>query len=126
MIVGIGSDVIQISRIEKAAKKWGDRFLNRVFNQKEILYSQSKKDWAASLAARFAAKEACAKALGTGINKGVNWQHIYVTRERGSAPVITLKGNAKKIADDLKVKRIFVTLSHDNDIAFAVVILEAL
>jgi holo-[acyl-carrier protein] synthase len=97
MILGIGTDIIDIRRIERVLKRHGTRFLKRVFTEEERAYAESRpRNYAAALAKRFAAKEACAKALGTGLGQGVSWQDIGVVRQKFGPPSLTLKGKAAK------------------------------
>src|SRR3954447_9143150 len=125
MIVGLGTDMIEISRIERSIQKFGERFLQRVFTQNEILYCQRKKKHAAeSFAARFAAKEAGAKALGTGISRGVSWKELEVRREPGFAPTLHLSGRARDRARELRIGRLSLSLTHSRDVAMAIVIAE--
>ena len=124
MIVGIGTDLIEISRIERSLAQFGERFLARVYTPREIAYCQSKKQSAESFAARFAAKEAGAKALGTGISRGVTWREFEVTRIRGHRPELLLHGRAAELAAQLGITRLSVSLSHSRDLSIAVVIAE--
>jgi len=124
MIVGIGSDLVLISRVKDAIWRWGDRFIDRIFCEEEIRYCIKKRDSASSFAARFSAKEACAKALGTGISRGIRWKDICVVRKQGQAPTIELKGKAREIAQTLGVNNIYLTITHEKDLAMTVVILE--
>ena len=86
MVIGVGTDLIEIARIAQSVDRFGERFLHRVFTPREIEYCQRKKNAAESFAARFAAKEAGAKALGTGISRGVGWLELEVAREPGRPP----------------------------------------
>ncbi len=115
---------MEIARIADSIERFGDRFLQRVFTPGEIEYCTRKKNSAESFAARFAAKEAGAKALGTGISRGVGWQELEVTRKPGERPMLTLKGRAAERARDLGIKRISLSLSHSRDVALAVVAME--
>jgi len=125
VILGIGTDMIEISRIELSIEQYGERFLDRVFTSGEIAYCQRKKKRAAeSFAARFAAKEAGAKALGTGISNGVAWKEIEVQREPSGRPTLHLTGRAREQADKLGITRLSVSLTHSRDLALAVVIAE--
>ncbi len=125
MVLGLGSDLIEISRIEESLERYGERFMQRVYTAGEISFCQRKMKHAGeSFAARFAAKEAAAKALGTGISKGVSWREIEVRREPGEPPSIVLSGRAAERAASMGVRRIQVTLSHSRDIAMAVVLVE--
>jgi holo-[acyl-carrier protein] synthase len=125
MIVGLGTDMIEISRIERSIQQFGERFLQRVFTQDEILYCQRKKKHAAeSFAARFAAKEAGAKALGTGISRGVTWTEIEVRRQPSGKPTLHFTGRARELADQLGVTGLSLSLTHSRDLALAVVVAE--
>lgn len=115
--------MIEIGRIQRSLDQHGSRFLERVYTPGEIAYCQTKKKNAAeSFAARFAAKEAGAKALGTGISRGVTWREIEVKREPSGRPTLHLHGRAKEIADRLGIVRLSVSLTHSRDLAFAIVI----
>lgn len=125
MILGVGTDMIEIRRIESSIDQFGERFLRRVFTSEEIDYCQRKKKHAAeSFAARFAAKEAGAKALGTGISRGVAWKEIEVRREPGRRPTLHFTGRARELADQLGITGLSVSLTHSRDLALAVVIAE--
>lgn len=124
MVLGIGTDLIEIPRIQHSIDRHGDRFLKRVFTPREIAYCQQKKNAAESFAARFAAKEAGAKALGTGISRGVGWLELEVLREPGDRPILTLTGRALERARWLGVSTTSLSLSHSRDVALAVVIME--
>ena len=121
MLVGTGIDMVEIDRIANSIERYGDRFLTRIFTPGEIAYCQAKKNSAESFAARFAAKEAGAKALGTGIQYGVTWKELEVRRERGRRPNLYLTGRAQQIADRLGVRRISLSLAHSNTMAMAAV-----
>lgn len=127
MILGIGNDLIDIRRIEKTLERFGDRFLLRVFTDIERARSDGRAGRAASYAKRFAAKEACSKALGTGLRKGVFWKDMGVVNLRSGRPTIALTGGA---AEQLKrmtplgyQPRVDVTLTDDFPLAEAVVII---
>jgi len=125
MILGIGTDMIEIGRIERSIEQFGQRFLDRIFTPGEIAYCQQKKKHAAeSYAARFAAKEAGAKALGTGISRGITWKEIEVRRKPGGPPTLHLSGRALKRADYLGIGHLSLSLTHGRDLAMAVVIAE--
>jgi len=125
MVIGIGTDLIEIARIEQSVARFGQRFLERVFTPREIAYCQRKKNAAESLAARFAAKEAGAKALGTGISHGVGWLEIEVGREPGGRPTLELSGRAAERAREMGVTRVSLSLTHSRDVALAVVVMES-
>ncbi len=124
MILGLGTDLIEIERIERSVERFGEAFLQRVFTPGEIAYCQSKKNSAESLAARFAAKEAGAKALGTGISRGVGWREFEVRRLPGQRPELHLSGRAAEIAAGLGVRRLALSLTHSRSVAMAVVVAE--
>ena len=117
MIKGIGTDIIEIKRIKNAAEK-GKGFLERVFLAGELAYAFAKKDPFPSLAARFAAKEAVMKALGTGF-QGISWQDIEVVSDEKGKPVIILHGGAARIAGGNGIKQMLITLSHSREFATA-------
>ena len=126
MIVGTGIDLCEIARIQRATEVHGERFLQRIYTGAERAYCQRKRHTAAeSLAARFAAKEAGAKALGTGIARGVGWQDIEVTHLSGGRPTLLLHGRAAARAATLGVTAVHLSLSHGRDLAVASVVLEA-
>lgn len=124
MVIGVGTDLMEIARIAHSVDRFGERFLRRVFTPREIEYCRRKKNAAESFAARFAAKEAGAKALGTGISRGVGWLELEVTRAPGERPILDLTGRAADRARSLGVARISLSLTHSRDVALAVVILE--
>jgi holo-[acyl-carrier protein] synthase len=125
MVLGLGTDLIEISRIEESIRQFGQRFLDRVYTPDEIAYCQRKKKHAAeSFAARFAAKEAGAKALGTGISRGVSWKELEVRREPGGRPTLHLTGRARERARELRISRLSLSLTHSRDVAMAVVVAE--
>lgn len=125
MVVGLGTDLIEIARIEKSIARFGERFLGRVYTPGEIAFCRRKKNAAESFAARFAAKEAAAKALGTGISRGVGWQEIEVVRQQGERPEIVFHERAAERARAMGVKHTAISLTHSRDTAIAVVILES-
>ena len=124
MIIGSGIDLVEISRIQQSLDRFGERFLKRVYTTAEQAYCLRKRKAAESLAARFAAKEAAAKALGTGISHGVNWLEIEVIRESGGRPALKFSGRAAFFAERLHVVRSALSLTHSNDLAIASVVLE--
>ena len=125
MIVGSGIDLVEIARIRQSMERFGSRFLERVFTGSEQAYCLRKRNAAESLAARIAAKEAAAKALGTGISRGVNWLEIEVIREPGGRPSIRFRGRAAEIAEQMGVAQIALSLTHTASLAMASVILES-
>ena len=124
MIVGTGVDITEVTRVRAAIERFGDRFLRRVFTPAEIAYCASKRNNVERLAARFAAKEAALKALGTGLRHGITWQNVEVRRQPGSRPTIAFSGVASEFASRLGVKHISLSLSHTADQAIAMVVLE--
>ncbi|HLK08683.1 MAG TPA: holo-ACP synthase [Candidatus Angelobacter sp.] len=124
MIVGTGVDISEVDRIGAAVKRFSDRFLKRVFTPAELRYCMAKPNAAERLAARFAAKEAGMKAIGTGLRHGVTWQDVEVVRMPGQRPVLEFHGKAAEFAARLGCKRTHLSLSHTKDQAIAYVILE--
>jgi holo-[acyl-carrier protein] synthase len=124
MIVGTGIDLAEIGRIQQTVERYGPRFLDRVYTAAEQAYCLRKRKAAESLAARFAAKEAGAKALGTGISRGVNWLEIEVGREPGGRPTLRFHGRAAELAARLGVSRMALSITHTADLAMASVVLE--
>jgi holo-[acyl-carrier protein] synthase len=124
MVVGLGTDLTEIERVERSIARFGERFLERVYTEAEIAYCRSKRNFAESFAARFAAKEAGAKALGTGISRGVSWKELEVTRERSGKPGLRLHGRAAELAGALGVSCISLSLTHTREMAMAVVVME--
>ena len=125
MIVGTGIDITEVPRIAESIERFGDRFIRRVFTEGEIQYCDSKANRIERYAARFAAKEASMKALGTGWSRGVRWRDIEVYRQPGSRPTIRFHGKAAEFAAKLNAKNIALSLSHTPEQAIASVILES-
>jgi len=125
MIVGTGVDIAEVSRIRESAERFGERFLRRIFTEGEIAYCQSKANRYESYAARFAAKEAGMKALGTGWNHGVRWRDVEVVRPKGQRPTIQFHGQAAAFAERLGTKNIALSITHTREQALAHVILES-
>ncbi len=124
MIVGLGLDIAEIDRIEAAIKRHGAPFLERLFTPAEVAYCESHKGKYERYAARFAAKEAAMKALGTGWSHGVRWRDIEVTREPSGKPTLRLEGVAADIAKRMGVKNISLSITHSGNLALAEVIFE--
>ena len=101
MIIGHGIDLIDIRRVEKTINKFGNRFINRIFTKGEIIRSDNRNKRIESYAKRFAAKEACSKALGTGFRSGVYWRDIEVINEKTGKPILKLTGGARKRLEKL-------------------------
>ncbi|MEM1103956.1 MAG: holo-ACP synthase [Pseudomonadota bacterium] len=130
MIIGLGSDLIDIRRVEKTLERFGERFTNRVFTEVERAKSDRRRLRAASYAKRFAAKEACSKALGTGLSQGVYWRDMGVVNLPTGQPTMKLTGGAAKrlakLAPAGKTPHIHLTITDDFPLAQAIVIIEAL
>jgi holo-[acyl-carrier protein] synthase len=124
MLIGTGVDLIEIERIAHSIERYGERFLRRIYTDPEIAYCGSKRSSAESFAARFAAKEAGAKALGTGISRGVTWIEFQVARQPGGRPILELRGRAALLARELGVKTISLSLTHTGNLAMAMVMME--
>jgi holo-[acyl-carrier protein] synthase len=121
---GIGIDTIEIDRIARVFARYGDRFMNRIFAAEEKAYALRYSDPIPRLAARFAAKEACMKALGTGWNFGVRWRDIVVVNERSGRPTIRLRGIARDFFERLRASEIQLSITHNRTHATAIVIFE--
>ena len=124
-ILGIGVDLVECARIDHSLERFGERFLHRVFTEGEIVYSKSMKFPARHLAARFAAKEAISKAFGTGIGKAMGWKDIDVHKKPSGEPFVVLGGGAKQLAAERGVSHVWITLSHTDNHAMAVIVLES-
>jgi holo-[acyl-carrier protein] synthase len=125
MITGIGIDVIENQRIRDSIERFGDRFLNRVYTEGEIAYCNKFANPEIHYAARFAAKEAAFKALGTGWAAGVTWKDVEIRRKASGQPELHLHGEALTRATSMGARRFYVSLTHDSTVSCAVVILEA-
>jgi len=124
MILGSGVDIAEVPRIRESIERFGDRFLHRIFTDGEIRYCEQKATRFESYAARFAAKEAGMKALGTGWSHGVRWRDIEVVRAKGQRPTIQFHGEAAALAAKLGTKNVALSLTHTSEQALAHVILE--
>jgi len=116
---GIGVDLVKIPRMREVISRWDERFLRRVFTEQEIAYCRGRRDPAPHFAARFAAKEAGMKALGTGLRLGVKWRELEVRRERDQAPTLELHGRTREIGRARGGRRMLLALTHDGDYALA-------
>lgn len=124
MIVGTGIDICEVPRIRASWERFGQRFLDRVFTPDEIAYVERKANKFERYAARFAAKEAGMKAIGTGWRRGVRWKDFEVVNERSGKPTLVFHGKAKEFAGALGADHVNLSLTHTKDQAMAFVILE--
>ena len=125
MIVGTGVDITEVPRIKASWERFGERFLRRLFTPEEVRYCLGKANVEERLAARFAAKEAGMKAIGTGLRQGVTWHDLEIVRLPGQRPVLKFSGKAAEVAARLGCRRVHLSLSHTADHAIAYVILES-
>lgn len=124
MIIGMGTDLAEVDRIQRSVDRYGERFLTRVYTAREVEYSMRKRNYAERLAGRFAAKEAGMKAIGTGWRMGVTWKDFEVVNQPSGRPTLLLTGVAAAIAENLGVRAISLSLTHTSNVALAVVVLE--
>lgn len=124
MILGIGVDLASVRRMSDFLARWGPRARRRCFTPGEQAYCDARRHPELHFASRFAAKEALAKALGTGISRGVAWRQIEVVRRPGGRPNLVLHGTARRVAETMGVERIHLSLAHEADMAIAFVTLE--
>jgi holo-[acyl-carrier protein] synthase len=124
MIIGMGIDVAEVKRIAAVIESQKERFLRRVYTPAEVEYCEQFKNRYERFAGRFAAKEAAMKALGTGWTNGVRWVDLEVVRLPSGRPTLSIKGEARKIADRLGVKNIAISITHTAEQAIAQVIFE--
>src|SRR5277367_5235347 len=125
MILGTGIDLCEVARMKAAMERHGERFKTRVFTDREIRYAESKANRYERYAARFAAKEAGMKALGTGWRGGLGWRDLEVTNLKSGRPTLQFHGKAAEIAEKLGVRNIALSLTHTAEQAMAMVILES-
>ena len=118
-VSGIGVDMVNIPRMRLVIGRWQERFLRRVFTEQEIAYCRARRDPVPHFAARFAAKEAGLKALGTGLRLGVSWRELEVRRERGQPPVLVLSGRSREIGRSRGGSRMLLALTHEGEYALA-------
>src|SRR5690348_6926328 len=118
MILGIGTDLAEVDRIRSSISRFGSRFLDRIYTEAERAYALSKANSAERFAARFAAKEAGMKAVGTGWNRGVAWKDFEVINEPSGRPTLRLSGIAREIAEKMGVQKISLSLTHTAETAF--------
>ena len=124
MILGIGTDVIEVRRVGDVAQRHGERFLRRIFTDSEIAYCSARKNAALHFAGRFAAKEAAFKAIGRGWGGDIGWKDVEVTNLPSGAPQISFYGKALEAVTGMKMSRAFVSISHVEEMATAIVVLE--
>lgn len=125
MIIAIGTDIAEVARIEASIQRFGEAFLRRVFTDEERRYCQSGANATERFAARFAAKEAAMKALGTGWSQGVRWRDLEVVRLPSGKPTLQLHGAAGQHAERLGVRHIAISLTHTHALALAHVLFES-
>jgi len=124
MVLGIGTDIIEVERIKSSHERFGDRFLNRVLLPSEIEYCLSHRNPAPFLAARFAAKEAISKAFGTGIGAQLSWRDMEICRKASGEPYVVLHGAGEKLMQDRNGRALLITISHTEVYATASAVLE--
>ena len=124
MIFGTGIDIIEVDRIKHSIIKYSDRFKNKVFTQKEIDYCHSQADPAKHFAARFSVKEAVLKCFGTGMTGGILWKDVEVDNKKSGQPTLNLYGKGKDLFNQLKIKHIHISITHDKSYAVAHAIAE--
>jgi holo-[acyl-carrier protein] synthase len=117
-------DVVKVERLAQSLARFGERMERRLFTEGELAYCRSFSDPLPHLAARFAAKEALLKALGTGLREGISWQDVEVVNNPLGKPELRLTGKARELAERCGARRSFLSLSHDGDVAIAMVVLE--
>ncbi len=111
-IVGIGTDITECLRIARMIERHGELFINRVYTPEEITYCQSRKQATQHFAGRWAAKEALLKALGTGWRRGITWRDLEILNEPGGKPVVSARGGAKDVVEQLGITKLLVSISH--------------
>ncbi len=125
MIIGLGVDIAEVERVKAAINRHGESFLRRIYTPDERAYCEKFRNKYERFAGRFAAKEAAMKALGTGWRRGIRWTDIEVARQKGGKPSLELHGAARKLADEMGVQHISVSITHTATQALAQVIFEA-
>lgn len=118
-IAGTGVDIVEISRIKQAGKKWSDRFLKRIFTDRELAYAKGKSIPYQHLAARFAAKEAVLKAIGDSTIHRIEWTNVEILNDEHGKPLVNLSGHAKKIKQQKNISDIIISMSHTRTYAVA-------
>lgn len=125
MIVGTGVDLAEVARIQHSIERFGDKFIRRIYTPREIAYVERKANKFERYAARFAAKEAGMKAIGTGWKRGVTWQDFEVSNLPSGKPTLQFHGVAAKVAESLQVRNVSLSLTHTAELGMAHVILES-
>lgn len=123
-IVGIGIDLVKISRMKKITARWESGFLDRVFTTREQAYCLDKRAPQVHLSGRFAIKEAAIKALGTGLRQGIRWVDVETVNNASGKPIVRFSGRVLQLANDMGVSKVLSSISHDHDYAIAQVILQ--
>lgn len=121
MVKGIGIDVVEIDRMQRIVDRWGDRFLTKVFTEKEIRYADVRQNPIHHICGRFAVKEAVAKALTTGWSRGFRWKDVEVTNNPAGQPLVILSGIARELLKDC---RVHVTISHAESVVVAAAVID--
>jgi holo-[acyl-carrier protein] synthase len=124
MILGLGTDITEIARVKSSLERFGDSFLNRILRPEEITYCRMHKEAAQPVAARFAAKEAISKAFGTGIGAQLGWHDMEICRKESGEPYVVLHGGGKALFTARGAKQLLITLSHTQNYATAIAVLE--
>jgi holo-[acyl-carrier protein] synthase len=124
MIFGVGVDLVNVERLETVLRRWGDRFVKRVFTDQEAEFCFKRAHPASPLALRFAAKEAFSKAIGLGMRKGIRWRDIEVFHYPGGRPGLRLQGRSSEICREKRITRFHLSLSDEGRYGVAVVVLE--
>ena len=125
MIVGTGVDLAEVPRIKQSIERFGDKFIRRIYTPREIAYVERKANKFERYAARFAAKEAGMKAIGTGWKRGVTWQDFEVSNLPSGKPTLQFHGVAAQVAESLNVRNVSLSLTHTAELGMAHVILES-
>jgi len=124
MIEGIGTDIADIARFQRFLDEGNQALLKRLFTSRELDYCMARKTCSASLAGRFAAKEACLKALGTGLSNGISWHDLEIVNNAQGRPEMVLTGTAAELAASRGISSVHLSISHDGGNAIAMVVLE--
>lgn len=125
MILGIGIDIIEVARVQASHERFGKRFVQRILHPAEIAYCLSNKNPAPFIAARFAAKEAISKAFGTGIGAALGWHDMEICRKESGEPYVVMHGKGKELLEKRNARAVLISLSHTQNYAAVVAILES-